>query len=316
MRTRCLVLGGRGFLGSHLTEALARAGHWVRSFDRPDALRPIAITDDEEALDIETMTGDFLSEGDVARALEGVDVCFHLISTTIASTSNDDPCFDIETNLIGTLRLLDAAVAAGVRRVVFASSGGTVYGIPRTVPIAEDHPTDPICSYGIAKLSIEKYLQLYRLLHGLDSVVLRVANPYGERQRLDARQGAIAVFLGLAMHQKEITIWGDGSTVRDYLHINDVTDAFLATLGDIPGSHRVFNIGSGCGQSINEILDAIEAVTGKPTHRNYQAGRPFDVPINVLNVHLVERTLGWSPQIRLEEGLGRFYRWILRQEGA
>ena len=204
-------------------------------------------------------------------------------------------------------------LASSARRVVFVSSGGTVYGVPKSVPIREDHATDPICSYGITKLAIEKYLHLYRELHGLESVVLRLANPYGERQRTHASQGAIAVFLGKALRGEPIEIWGDGSVVRDYIHISDVTRALLLAM-DHAGSNRLFNIGSGLGASLNEVLEAIESATGVAPERHYLDGRPFDVPRSVLCIERAERELGWRPHIGLKEGIARTAAW-LRETG-
>ena len=152
--------------------------------------------------------GDFTSDSDVASAVIGCDVCFHLISTTLPKSSNLDPVFDIETNLMGTVRLLNQVVKSGVGKVIFLSSGGTVYGPPQEIPIVETHPTNPICSYGITKLAIEKYLELFYQLHGVDYTVLRLSNPFGERQRIESSQGAVAVFLGKALRGEKIEIWG------------------------------------------------------------------------------------------------------------
>ncbi|MGH8675211.1 MAG: NAD-dependent epimerase/dehydratase family protein, partial [Burkholderiales bacterium] len=171
----CLVLGGAGFIGSHLAEGLARAGHRVRIFDRPhlDSLAFLGRGD------CEIVTGDFLNPQDLARSLRGTEIVFHLISTTLPQTSNDNPAYDVETNVLGTLRMLRLCREHGVRKVVFVSSGGTVYGVPQTVPVSESHPTHPTCAYGIHKLAIEKYLRLEHLLHALDYCVLRPANLYG-----------------------------------------------------------------------------------------------------------------------------------------
>jgi UDP-glucose 4-epimerase len=244
----------------------------------------------------------------VEDAVSGCEVIIHLVSTTLPKNSNDDPVFDVEGNVIGTLRLLDAARAARVRKVVFISSGGTVYGIPREVPIPESHPTEPRVSYAIAKLAIEKYLELYQLLHGLDYVVLRVANPYGARQRVDAAQGDVAVFLDRALRNETIEIWGDGSVVRDYLHISDVARAFLRAV-DYTGEPRVFNIGSGAGCSLNELIGSIERLLGRPVARRYLAPRPFDVPRNVLDIARARDVLGWSPTVSLDEGLRATLAW-------
>jgi UDP-glucose 4-epimerase len=306
---RLLVLGGDGFIGSHLVDALVRSGHSVRSFDRPGiARRP---GEEGSSQDLERIEGEFTAEGDIARAVKGCDIVFHLVSTTLPSTSNLDPAFDVESNVIGSLRLLDHALSSGAKRVIFVSSGGTVYGIPTLVPIPEDHPTNPICSYGITKLTIEKYLNLYRHLHGLDSVVLRIANPYGERQRTQASQGAIAVFLGKVLGGEPIDIWGDGSAVRDYIHISDVVRALLMAI-DYTGSHRTFNIGSGCGASVNEVIAAIEAATGITPVRRYFDARPFDVPRSVLSIERARNSLDWQPTVPLADGIASTANWLRR----
>lgn len=308
---RCLILGGRGFIGSHLVDALLARGYKVRCFDRPH-VQPISSSHLSDP-NFELYEGDFASEADVASALQGCDICFHLVSTTLPKSSNADPVFDVDSNVIGTVRLLDHSVRLGVKKVVFASSGGTVYGIPARVPIEETHPTDPLSSYGITKLSIEKYLHLYNVLYGLDYTVLRLANPFGEHQRVDASQGAIAVFFGKVLRGETVEIWGDGSVVRDYIYIADVINALIAS-ADYVGTDRVFNIGSGRGYSLNEILVAIENVTGLKAERQYLQGRPFDVPANVLCIDRANKVLNWSPETSFEDGLRRFYDWLRTEE--
>lgn len=304
---RCLVLGGRGFIGSHLVDALLAHGHFVRCFDRPH----VAPLGDAHLSNpnFELYEGDLVSEADVTEALVGCEVCFHLVSTTLPKSSNADPVFDVESNVLGTVRLLTHAVKSGLKKVIFVSSGGTVYGVPTQLPIPESHPTDPVCSYGITKLAIEKYLGLFKQLHGLDYTVLRIANPYGERQRTHASQGAVAVFLGKLLRGEPVEIWGDGSVVRDYIHIADVVDALLVALARTSSEH-VFNIGSGRGHSLNEVLDAIENVTGRVADRRYLPGRVFDVPESVLSIERAKQMLGWFPRVEFEQGLGRFVGWL------
>ena len=303
------MLGGKGFIGSHLVDALLREGFPVTVFDRANIP---ALNDAATAARVKWIDGDFTSEADVARALEGCDICFHLVSTTLPQSSNADPVFDIETNVAGTARLLNHAVRLGVKKVVFVSSGGTVYGIPRNVPISEDHPTNPICSYGITKLAIEKYLHLYLTLHGLDYTVLRLANPFGERQRIQAAQGAVAVFMGKVLRGEKIEIWGDGSVVRDYIYIGDAVAAMVKA-ADYRGEERVFNIGSGKGVSLNEILDGIEQVTGRKATRQYTAARAFDVPVSVLALDRARSELGWKPQTSFTDGLHKLMTWMQSQ---
>ena len=160
-----------------------------------------------------------LNPDDIGRAVSGSDVVYHLASTTVPKTSNDDPPYDVETNILGTLRLLEVAWKKQVKKIIFPSSGGTVYGIPQEIPIKEDHPTEPISSYGICKLTIEKYLNLYWKLHGLDYCILRISNAFGERQPVTETQGAISAFLDGAINHRELVVWGDGSIMpRLYIH--------------------------------------------------------------------------------------------------
>jgi UDP-glucose 4-epimerase len=257
----------------------------------------------------ELFEGDLVSEADVTDALVGCEVCFHLVSTTLPKSSNADPVFDVESNVLGTVRLLTHAVKSGLRKIIYVSSGGTIYGAPIQLPIPESHPTNPVCSYGISKLAIEKYLGLFHQLHGLDFTVLRIANPYGERQRTYASQGAVAVFLGKVLRGEPVEIWGDGSVVRDYIHIADVVDALLAAF-ERTGNEHVFNIGAGHGHSLNELLDIIEKVTGRSANRRYLPGRAFDVPASVLSIALAQQSLGWSPKVDFELGLARFAEWL------
>jgi len=309
----CLILGARGFIGSHLTDALLASGAMVRAFDRP-GIKPVKGIQADLRPGLTFIDGDLVSTRDVEAAMEGVDTCYHLISTTLPKTSNLDPAYDIETNLLGTLRMLDAAVRQKVKRIIFTSSGGTVYGTPQHALIAEDHPTEPLCSYGIMKLSIEKYLMLYRHLHGIENVVFRLANPYGERQRIESSQGAVAVFLGKALRNEPIEVWGDGSVVRDYLHISDVVLALMTPVAP-EAQAPIYNIGSGQGVTINHLLETIAEVTGKELSVNYLPGRDFDVPVNVLDTHRARTQLGWKPQIALREGMQKTWEWMQQEYG-
>jgi UDP-glucose 4-epimerase len=303
-RPRVLLLGGGGFLGGHIAEALLEGGSPVRVFDRAPGSRLSQL-----AADIEFCLGDFDNRSDLSSALDGCPLIIHLVSTTIPKTSNEDPVADLKDNLIGTVRFLEFARRARVRKIIFASSGGTVYGVPTIVPIPEDHATRPVCSYGIHKLAIEQYMELYRRLHELDYCVLRMSNPYGEHQRADSGQGAVAVFLDHVIRGHEIEIWGDGSAVRDYVYVKDVAQAFYrATM--YAGEPRTFNIGSGQGTTVTELLQLIEQVTRRPIRRRHLPARPFDVPTNVLDISRARNYLGWQPLHSLEQGLRRTLSWF------
>lgn len=299
MGRKCLVLGGGGFIGTAVVEQLLSDGWQVRVFEHPGVNVPVRIAG---VPGLEWVSGDFQAPADLAAALEGVHAVVHLISTMLPKSSNQAPMQDVETNVIATLRLLSLMTERSIRKIVFASSGGTIYGIPRSVPIREDHPTEPEVSYGISKLAIEKFLYLYRRLHGLRPVSLRVANPYGAGQRIDTAQGAIAAFLHRALRGEPLEIWGDGSVTRDYLHVSDVAAAFSCALR-YEGPHYVFNIGSSHGVSINELAGTIESVLGRRIARSYLPGRSFDVPVSILDNTLARTELQWSPSITLAEGL-------------
>ncbi len=309
---KCLILGGGGFLGSNVCEALLKAGYTVRIFEKErltkESVRHIVA-------DVEWVEGDFTNQSHVKEAVQGIDIVIHAVCTTLPRSSNENPVYDISSNLISTLHLLDEAKNAGVQKIIFFSSGGTVYGIPKMIPIPEDHPTDPTCSYGIQKLAIEKYLAAYYRLYGLDYSVIRMSNPYGERQRPVSSQGAVAVFLFKALNDEQIEIWGDGSVVRDYLHVSDVADAVLRLL-DYRGEYKIFNIGSGIGHSLIELIKAIENVIGHSVKVSFSPARSFDVPVNILDIMRAKKELLWSPRVGFEEGLQRTKAWLIRHTDA
>lgn len=302
----CLVLGGAGFIGSHIVDTLLVLGHKVRVFDRP---RIDTGNLSEAMAHIEFISGDFTNTVDITNALEGIDIVIHLVSTTIPTSSNEAPVYDVETNIAGTVRLLELAKDMGVRKIIFASSGGTVYGEPLSLPIPETHPNNPTCSYGITKLAIEKYLYLFHHLHGLDYSILRISNPYGERQNPNGGLGAVTVFIWKVMHGEPITIWGNGEVARDYFYISDLTDGFVKLVENQSPS-KIYNIGSGTASSLNEILYVIQAVTGKKAMVNYTPARALDVPVNYLDISRAKRELVWAPSITLEQGIEKTYSWL------
>lgn len=303
---KSLVIGGNGFIGTNLVDALIREGHTVRVFDRyPSRFR-------EPHPAVEYVYGDFGNHGEVHEIVQGIDFVFHLAYTTLPHTSNEDPVYDIRSNVIDTVQLLQECRLSKVSKVIFVSSGGTVYGVPEATPITEQHPTDPICSYGITKLAIEKYLQLFHRLYGLEYVIVRLSNPYGEQQNPNAKQGAVTVFLGNIAHGKPLTIWGDGEVVRDYIYIGDAVDAMVkAAAYQAPqGAPRLFNIGAGEGHSLNQLIENMREVCDLTVNVKYTPGRPEDVPSNVLDIASAHKWLRWEPQIKLKEGLTRTWKWL------
>jgi len=306
---KIVIFGGGGFIGSTIADRLLKDGHQLRIFERPRVPPYREFSKLESA---EWITGDLMSYADISDAISGVDVVLHLVSTTLPKSSNEDPIFDVQSNLIATLQLLSAMTGNKVPKIVFISSGGTVYGAPMYTPIDENHPTNPTVSYGITKLAIEKYLLLYKNLHGISSTILRVANPYGERQRIETAQGAVGVFISKALQNKPIDIWGDGGVIRDYIYVSDVAEVFAKAV-TYTGAQSVFNVSSGCGVSLNELINKIEHAIGRKVDRNYLPGRPFDTPISILDNSLAKKELDWSPMVSMEDGIARTVEWMKSQ---
>jgi UDP-glucose 4-epimerase len=295
-----LILGGNGFIGSHLIDKLLSEGHKVRVFDKYEERyrKPLA--------SVEYHYGDFGNRGLLTDAVQNIDVVYHLISTTLPKTSNDDPVFDVQSNVIETLFLLEQCVTHKVTKIVFISSGGTVYGNPHKLPVSEDAQTDPLCSYGIAKLTIEKYLMLFNHMYGLNYMILRPSNPYGIRQNSNGIQGAIAVFLGKIARGENVEIWGDGNVTRDFIYIKDLVDGiYKASIRDTHS--RVFNLGSGKARTINEILKIIKDVTKTDVNTTFLSKRGFDVQNIFLDITRAQQELAWSPVTSLEAGIE--YTW-------
>jgi UDP-glucose 4-epimerase len=302
-KMRCLVLGGSGFLGRALCRRLLASGFGVRSVSRSGRPRVNHERWHEEVEWIEAPIGSDIS----ISALANIDVVFHLASTTHPSTSNLEMADDLSSNAVATIRILDAAARLPIRQFVFVSSGGTVYGAPQNNPIDETHPTNPLCSYGIHKLAIEKYLHLFEHLYGLKSATLRVSNIYGETQDCAKPVGAIAHFVDRAIRNEPIEIWGDGSIIRDYVHVDDVVEALLKA-ATYTGAERLFNIGSGDGLSLNSLIDMIKKYSPCPISVRYKASRSFDVRANILDITKAFKELTWQPRVDLEERLARMFK--------
>lgn len=299
---RCLVLGGGGFIGLNLCHALDAQGYDVRAFGHPPRVGRLPRR-------TELIEADFSDVAKLHDALTGCDTAFHLISATTPASANADMLHDLQQNVGNTLQLLNLARGTGLRKLVFLSSGGTVYGIPEQLPTPEKAATWPITAYGISKLAIERYLELNRRLHGLDYCILRVANPFGEYQVARKHQGAVAAFLTNVILGKPIEIWGDGAVTRDYLYVGDLVAALLAALRS-GAEERLFNIGSGTGRSLSAIVADIEQLVGRSVAVDFLPGRPVDVPTSVLDITRAAAVLGWQPQTAWTEGLARSHAWL------
>lgn len=305
---KIVIFGGGGFIGSAIADRLLLDGHELTIFERP-RVEPYRKFLDAES--VKWLTGDLLSMHDVSDAINETDIVIHLVSSTLPKSSNDDPIYDVQSNLVGSLQMLNAMVAKKIRKIIFISSGGTVYGKPKYLPIDEHHATEPQVSYGITKLAIEKYLLLFEQMHGIRATILRVANPFGERQRIETAQGAVTAFLYRALSGRPIEIWGDGTATRDYIYISDVADAFACAVA-YEGPRSVFNVSSGVGISLNNLVSLLEEILGYPIECRYLPGRSFDVPVSILSNELAQREMGWVPTVSLREGIENVVKWMTK----
>lgn len=294
------ILGGAGFIGSSLVQRLMVGGHSLRVYEHPNENKK----EQYEALGIMWIDSKSNSFEDIENAIMGSEAVIHLASNTLPHSSNFEPILDIENNVISSIRLLKAMVKHKIPKLIFISSGGTVYGNPHYLPIDERHPTDPITSYAIAKLAIEKYALMYEKLYGLRTIILRVSNPYGPLQRSTGMQGAIRIFIDRVLKNQNIEIWGDGNTIRDYIYIDDLVEAINKSLL-YSGNMNVFNIGTGIGTSLNEILHLIGLNLGKVIHPIYDTKRQSDVPSNILNIALAQKELQWNPSVNITKGIAK-----------
>ncbi len=301
---KALVIGGNGFIGSHLVDGLLALGWDVSVLDvqerRFDAMPSR----------VRFIRGDLSQEFLVREALEGANVVFHLAWSTIHEIANRDPAADIVANLVPTVRLIETCSQFGVGRIVFISSGGTVYGPSKRLPINEIHSQDPITAYGITKLATEKYLQMYHHLLGLDYAILRPSVPYGPRQNPLGRQGAVAVFLYRVARDLPIPIYGDGSATRDYFYISDLVDALVMCAQKHLREQRIFNIGGNQEISLLNLVMRVEETVGKRAILEHLPDRAFDTKHIVLDTRQANSVLGWRPKVSFATGLDSTWRWM------
>lgn len=307
--SRCLVLGANGFIGSHVVDRLVDQGHIVRAFDRFDS--PDTIFKDSD--NIEKFSGDFLNNEDVAKALEGIEYVFHFISTTNPASAENNPLVDVDTNIKHSILLFQACIHNKIKRLIFASTGGAIYGEGARPHIESDTPL-PVSPYAIGKLTIEHYLRYFRVKHGLDSVVLRISNPYGERQPFKRKQGVIPIFLENIAAGKPLPVMGDGTMVRDYIYVKDVAN-MTVELFNKKLLHDTYNIGSGKGESLNELIDIISKITKKKITIERQQVPSTFVDHVVLNTNRYTKEFGLTRTTNLSEGIKSTYEYILKQIG-
>src|SRR5262245_31446791 len=300
-RPSCIVLGGGGFLGTNLCRRLISTGHRVRAFGRrrlfPEALQ-----------EVDWYQGDFCDSVALAAAIETYEIVFHLVHTTTPHSANLDKAKDLQENVVSSLALFDLARALGVKRIIFVSSGGTIYGASEQVPTPETAPSEPITAYGISKLAIETYLAIYEHLYGFQYRILRVTNPFGPFQVPVKHQGVISMLISRAINNESVEIWGDGSVVRDYIFVDDIIDALEAATGD-QSSARIFNIGTGRGRNLFEVIGAVEDLLHAKLEIDWKQRRPIDVPRSILAIDRARDILKWTPNTSFENGLQSSLEW-------
>lgn len=295
----CLVIGGNGFLGSHVVDALRRRGHGVAAFDR-FGVQPVQV----EESDVELIAGDFLNAADVRAAVAGRDVVLHFLSTTDPVSAEDDPTLDIRTNVMASVELFSACADAGVQRVGFASTGGAIYGDQERSVFREDDVTVPVSPYAIGKLAIEGYLRYFRRKRGLHSTSFRISNPYGPRQNPAKRQGVIPIFLRNVALGRPLQVYGDGSMIRDYLYVGDMAE-MIADAVSVGTVDELYNLGSGTGTSLDELVAMVARVTGTQPAVVRLPTPPTFVDHVVLDTARFTAEFGPRQLTSLEEGMRR-----------
>lgn len=300
---KVLVTGGAGFIGSNIVKKLLRLGH------EPVVLDDLSSGYRENLIpEVVFFEGDVRNADAVNEAARGCERIIHLAASVGNKRSIDHPQQDSEINVLGTLNVLEAARRAGIPRVVFSSSAG-IFGELKTLPISEDHPTDPDSPYGASKLAAEKMCLVYNKLYGMRNVCLRYFNVYGPNQRYDAYGNVIPIFADRIMRRQAITIFGDGEQTRDFVNVEDVASANIQSALS-PDAAGVFNIGSGTRISINALAQWMQKAARVEVGVEYGPPRPGDVRDSLADIRKAQKYLGYEPAVDLYEGLCAYWTWI------
>jgi UDP-glucose 4-epimerase len=297
---RIILLGGAGFIGSNLALALKKLGYDVNIFDQSNEVKQKMFLEKG----IRFYEGNYITGENIEKVIQKNDIVLHLVSTSVPKMSNTDLMTDARNNILPSINLIKICAEKGVKKIIFSSSGGTIYGVPEYLPINEKHKTDPTSAYGVHKLSIEKYMQLANELYGLPVNIMRISNPYGPGQVPFRGQGVIPTFIASMILNKKIQIWGDGNSVRDYIYIDDLVNAIIALIQSNVDMD-IFNIGSGVGVNVKSILDTIEKRLGIKANIEYIDDFISDVKSNILDCSKIYHTLNWRTNITLDEGIDK-----------
>lgn len=301
MNKRAVIIGAGGFIGTNLELFLVRKGFRVISVSR-------SWLNTEEISSLTRVTADIVESRVLERIVDGADFVFHLAHGTTPASSMKDLHSDLLGSVPPSLSLIEACASADAK-LIFMSSGGTIYGIPSEIPTPENSVLQPISGYGISKLVIEKYLNLFSFHKKLRYSILRLANPYGPWQTGIHGQGVIGLWVQQAIQDQPIQIWGNGETLRDYIYIEDVINAIWAVI-QYNGPSDVFNIGNGVGYNLNQIMSMLSQQLGKDVKHEYVLDRYVDIPISVLDISKAINLLSWKPTTSLTDGLSLTYDWF------
>ena len=301
---KCLVTGGAGFIGSHIVDTLLEAGHEVVVVDDLSTGKRVNLNPRARFYQLDIRS----PELPAVFASEKPDIVSHQAAQMDVRRAVREPAFDASVNVIGALNVLESARHSGVKKILFASTGGAVYGEPQQVPVAETHPIAPMSPYGLSKFTFEQYLGLYRRLYGMAYVALRYPNVYGPRQDPHGEAGVVAIFTRQMLAGEQPTIFGDGSKSRDYVHVSDVAAAtrLLVAAGD-EGS--VFNLGFGLEVSDRMIFDAVRDALGLTIEPRFGAVRPGEVSRIALDTTRIRAAHGWQPTLDYKQGIARTVEW-------
>jgi UDP-glucose 4-epimerase len=306
-----MVTGGAGFIGSTLVDRLLADGHEVDVVDdlSSGSLANLADARTRKPGRFTFHRLDIRSTGlvDLITSRKP-EVIMHLGAQMDVRVSVAKPLFDAEVNILGSLNVCQGALAARTRKVVFAGSGGTLYGEPEELPVREGHSQHPLSPYGVSKKAVGDYLHYYREIQGLDSTVLALANVYGPRQDPHGEAGVVAIFAGKFLAKERATVFGDGSQTRDFVFVDDVVDAFVKAAD--AGSGLTLNIGTGVETSVQGLYDTMARVAGFPDPPRYAAPRAGELARSALDPGRAATHLGWTPRVDMETGLGRTLAWF------
>ena len=309
---RILVTGGAGFIGSHTVDALVAAG-----------AGEVSVLDDlstGKRSQVNAKAALYQTDLRDAAAVAGIvgkarpEIIFHLAAQMDVRRSVADPAFDAQVNLVGFLNLVESARRHGLKRVIFSSTGGAIYGEQDEFPCTEDHPRRPVSPYGVAKLATEAYLFFYKVEYGIDYLALRFANVYGPRQDPHGEAGVVAIFCGRILDGKPVTIYGDGTQTRDYVYVGDVVRAVVAAANS-SASGIALNIGTGVETNVNDLYSTLASIADFPARAEHAPARPGEQKRSVISPARAERELGWRPEKKLADGLEETFKYFKQQRG-